>query len=49
MKFFRYRRPSAKTLFGVTKAKKRVKKEEGRFILNSNYILQQINQLCASY
>ena len=29
MKFFRYRRPSAKTLLGVTKAKKRVKKELG--------------------
>ena len=27
MKFFRYRRPSAKTLLGITKAKKRVKKE----------------------
>jgi hypothetical protein len=27
MKFFRYRRPSLKTLLGVTKAKKRVKKE----------------------
>jgi hypothetical protein len=29
MKFFRYRRPSLKTLLGVTKAKKRVKKELG--------------------
>jgi hypothetical protein len=29
MKFFRYRRPSVKTLLGVTKAKKRVKKELG--------------------
>lgn len=29
MKFFRYRRPSLSTLFGITKAKKRVKKELG--------------------
>ena len=29
MKFFRYRRPSLKTLLGVTKAKKRLKKELG--------------------
>ena len=29
MKLFRYRRPSLKTLLGVTKAKKRVKKELG--------------------
>ena len=29
MKFFRYRRPSWKTLLGVTKAKKRIKKELG--------------------
>ena len=29
MKFFRYRRPSLKTLLGVTKAKKRIKKELG--------------------
>ena len=29
MKLFRYRRPSLKTLFGITKAKKRVKKELG--------------------
>lgn len=29
MKVFRYRRPSLKTLLGVTKAKKRVKKELG--------------------
>jgi hypothetical protein len=29
MKFFRYRRPSVKTLLGVTKAKKQVKKELG--------------------
>ncbi len=29
MKFFRYRRPSLKTLLGITKAKKRVKKELG--------------------
>jgi hypothetical protein len=29
MKFFRYRRPSLKTLLGVTKAKKQVKKELG--------------------
>ena len=29
MKFFRYRRPLLKTLLGVTKAKKRLKKELG--------------------
>ena len=29
MKFFRYRHPSLKSLFGVTKAKKQVKKELG--------------------
>lgn len=29
MKFFRYRRPSLKTLLGVTKAKKRLKRELG--------------------
>ena len=29
MKFFRYRRPSLKTLLGITKAKKRIKKELG--------------------
>ena len=29
MKFFRYRRPSLKTLLGITKAKKQVKKELG--------------------
>lgn len=29
MKLFRYRRPSINTLLGVTKAKKRVKKELG--------------------
>lgn len=29
MKFFRYRRPSIKTLLGITKAKKRLKKELG--------------------
>jgi hypothetical protein len=29
MKLFRYRRPSLKTLLGVTKAKKRLKKELG--------------------
>jgi hypothetical protein len=29
MKFFRYRRPSINTLLGITKAKKRVKKELG--------------------
>ena len=29
MKFFRYRRPSLNTLLGITKAKKRVKKELG--------------------
>ncbi|MBS0209132.1 MAG: hypothetical protein JSS27_09280 [Planctomycetes bacterium] len=29
MKFFRYRRPSLKTLLGVTKAKKRIKKDLG--------------------
>ena len=29
MKFFRYRRPSIKTILGVTKAKKRIKKELG--------------------
>jgi len=29
MKFFRYRRPSLKTLLGITKAKKRLKKELG--------------------
>jgi hypothetical protein len=29
MKLFRYRRPSLKTLLGITKAKKRVKKELG--------------------
>ena len=29
MKFFRYRRPSWKTILGVTKAKKRIKKDLG--------------------
>ena len=29
MKFFRYRRPSLKTLLGITKAKKQIKKELG--------------------
>ena len=29
MKFFRYRRPSIKTILGVTKAKKRIKKDLG--------------------
>ncbi len=29
MKFFRYRRPSLKTVLGVTKAKKRIKKDLG--------------------
>jgi hypothetical protein len=29
MKFFRYRRPSLKTLLGVTKAKKQIKKDLG--------------------
>lgn len=29
MKLFRYRRPSLKTILGVTKAKKRLKKELG--------------------
>jgi hypothetical protein len=29
MKFFRYRRPSLKTVLGVTKAKKRLKRELG--------------------
>ena len=29
MKLFRYRRPSLKTLLGVTKAKKRIKRELG--------------------
>ena len=29
MKSFRYRRPSLKTLLGITKAKKRIKKELG--------------------
>ena len=29
MKFFRYRRPSLKTLLGITKVKKRIKKELG--------------------
>ena len=29
MQFFRYRRPSLNTLLGITKAKKRVKKELG--------------------
>ncbi len=29
MKFFRYRRPSLSTLLGITKAKKRLKKELG--------------------
>ena len=29
MKFFRYRRPSLKTVLGITKAKKRLKKELG--------------------
>ncbi|HVX62514.1 MAG TPA: hypothetical protein VHC19_17990 [Pirellulales bacterium] len=33
MKFFRYRRPSLKTLIGVTKAKKRLKKELGITVL----------------
>jgi hypothetical protein len=29
MKLFRYRRPSLKTLLGITKAKQRMKKELG--------------------
>ena len=29
MKFFRYRRPSWKTVLGITKAKKRIKKDLG--------------------
>jgi hypothetical protein len=29
MKFFRYRRPSLNTILGITKAKKRIKKELG--------------------
>ena len=29
MKFFRYRRPSLKTLLGVTKANKRIKRDLG--------------------
>ena len=29
MKFFRYRRPSLKTLLGITKAKKQLKKDLG--------------------
>jgi hypothetical protein len=29
MKFFRYRRPSWKTIFGITSAKKRIKKALG--------------------
>jgi hypothetical protein len=29
MKFFRYRRPSLKTILGVTKAKKQIKTELG--------------------
>ena len=29
MKFLRYRRPSLKTLLGITRAKKRIKKELG--------------------
>ncbi|NLM69435.1 MAG: hypothetical protein GX177_05480 [Firmicutes bacterium] len=29
MKFFRYRKPSAKTVLGITKAKKRIKKQTG--------------------
>ena len=29
MKFFRYRRPSLKTILGITKAKKEIKKELG--------------------
>ena len=29
MKFFRYRRPSLKTMLGITKAKKEIKKELG--------------------
>ena len=29
MKLFRYRRPSLKTMLGITKAKKRIKKELG--------------------
>jgi len=29
MKFFRYRRPSLKTLLGITAAKKRIKKDLG--------------------
>ena len=29
MKFFRYRRPSVNTLLGITKAKKRIKRELG--------------------
>lgn len=33
MKFFRYRRPSLKTLLGVTKAEKRLKKELGITVL----------------
>lgn len=29
MKFFRYRRPSIKTILGITRAKKRIKKQLG--------------------
>ena len=29
MRFFRYRRPSFKTILGITKAKKRIKKDLG--------------------
>jgi hypothetical protein len=29
VKFFRYRRPSIKTILGITKAKKRIKKDLG--------------------
>ena len=29
MKFFRYRKPSLKTVLGITKAKKRIKKDLG--------------------
>ena len=34
MRFFRYRRPSFKTILGITKAKKRIKKDLGITALN---------------
>jgi hypothetical protein len=33
MKLFRYRKPSLKTLLGITRAKKRLKRELGRAVV----------------